>query len=91
MHSYSVHPYLYIQYLASQILSFITYLSIHIATVSEGGSFVCEMTVEKGRGYNTASKNKKDNQDISVLPIDSIFTPVRKVNYLVIWFESNTF
>ena len=41
------------------------------------------MTVEKGRGYNTASKNKKDNQDISVLPIDSIFTPVKKVNYQV--------
>ena len=56
---------------------------LHIATVSEGGSFIAEMTVEKGRGYNTASKNKKDNQDISVLPIDSIFTPVRKVNYQV--------
>ena len=42
-----------------------------------------DMTVEKGRGYNTASKNKKDNQDISVLPIDSIFTPVKKVNYQV--------
>lgn len=56
---------------------------LHIATVSEGGHFVMEMTVEKGRGYNTASKNKKDNQDISVLPIDSIFTPVKKVNYQV--------
>ena len=56
---------------------------LHIATVAEGGSFVAEMTVEKGRGYNTASKNKKDNQDISVLPIDSIFTPVKKVNYQV--------
>ena len=42
-----------------------------------------EMTVEKGRGYNTAAKNKKDGQDISVLPIDSIFTPVKKVNYQV--------
>lgn len=56
---------------------------LHIATVSEGGKFVAEMTVEKGRGYNTANKNKKDNQDISVLPIDSIFTPVKKVNYQV--------
>ncbi len=56
---------------------------LHIATVAEGGHFVCEMTVEKGRGYNTAAKNKKDNQDISVLPIDSIFTPVKKVNYQV--------
>ena len=56
---------------------------LHIAQVAEGGNFVAEMTVEKGRGYNTASKNKKENQDISVLPIDSIFTPVKKVNYQV--------
>ncbi len=56
---------------------------LHIATVSEGGSLKMEMTVEKGRGYNGAAKNKKPNQDISVLPIDSIFTPVKKVNYSV--------
>ena len=56
---------------------------LHIATVAEGGHLVMEMTVEKGRGYNTATKNKKENQDISVLPIDSIFTPVKKVNYQV--------
>ncbi len=56
---------------------------LHIATVSEGGSLRMEMTVEKGRGYNGAAKNKKPNQDISVLPIDSIFTPVKKVNYSV--------
>ena len=56
---------------------------LHIATVAEGGSLHMEMTVEKGRGYNTAVKNKKPNQDISVLPIDSIFTPVKKVNYSV--------
>ena len=56
---------------------------LHIATVSEGGSLVMEMTADKGRGYNTANKNKKPNQDISLLPIDSIYTPVRKVNYTV--------
>jgi len=56
---------------------------LHIATVSQGGHLNMEMTVEKGRGYNTAAKNKKENQDISVLPIDSIFTPVKKVNYQV--------
>ena len=56
---------------------------LHIATVAEGGHLKIEMTVEKGRGYNTAAKNKKPNQDISVLPIDSIFTPVKKVNYSV--------
>ncbi len=56
---------------------------LHIATVSEGGSLKMEMTVDKGRGYNSAVKNKKPNQDISVLPIDSIYTPVKKVNYSV--------
>jgi len=56
---------------------------LHIATVSEGGHLKIEMTVDKGRGYNTAEKNKKPNQDISVLPIDSIYTPVKKVNYSV--------
>lgn len=56
---------------------------LHIATISKGGSLNIEMTVDKGRGYNTADKNKKENQDISVLPIDSIFTPVKKVNYSV--------
>ncbi len=56
---------------------------LHIATVSEGGNLVMEMTADKGRGYNTAAKNKKPNQDISVLPIDSIYTPVKKVNYTV--------
>jgi DNA-directed RNA polymerase subunit alpha len=54
-----------------------------IATVSEGGQLKIEMTAEKGRGYNSSDKNKKQNQDISVLPIDSIFTPVKKVNYQV--------
>ncbi len=56
---------------------------LHIATVAEGGSLKMEMTVDRGRGYNTAVKNKKPNQDLSVLPIDSIYTPVKKVNYSV--------
>lgn len=56
---------------------------LHIATVAEGGHLKIEMTVNKGRGYNTAEQNKKPNQDISVLPIDSIYTPVKKVNYTV--------
>ena len=37
-----------------------------------------EMTADKGRGYNSAEKNKKPRSDISVLPIDSIYTPVKK-------------
>ncbi len=56
---------------------------LHIATVSEGGHLKMEMTADKGRGYNSAEKNKRPDQDISVLPIDSIYTPVKKVNYQV--------
>ena len=56
---------------------------LHIANVSEGGHLKMEMTADKGRGYNSAEKNKKPDQDISVLPIDSIYTPVKKVNYQV--------
>ena len=56
---------------------------LHIATVSEGGHLKMEMTADRGRGYNSSDKNKKPNQDISVLPIDSIYTPVKKVNYQV--------
>ena len=56
---------------------------LHIATVSDDGHLVMEMTADMGRGYNSAEKNKKPDQDISVLPIDSIYTPVKKVNYQV--------
>ena len=42
-----------------------------------------EMTVNMGRGYNSAEKNKKDGAPLGVLPIDSIYTPVKKVNYSV--------
>lgn len=56
---------------------------LHIATVSEGGQLIMELTADMGRGYSPSEKNKKPNQDISVLPIDSIYTPVKKVNYQV--------
>ncbi len=56
---------------------------LHIATVAEGGFLHMDMTVDRGRGYNVAEKNKTENQSIDVLPIDSIFTPVKKVNYSV--------
>ena len=55
----------------------------HIATVSEGGQLIMELTADMGRGYSPSEQNKKPNQDISVLPIDSIYTPVKKVNYQV--------
>ena len=56
---------------------------LHIATVAEGGQLILELTADMGRGYTPSEKNKKPNQDISVLPIDSIYTPVKKVNYQV--------
>ena len=56
---------------------------LHIATVADGGHLHIEMTVDKGRGYNVAEKNKVPNQAIDIIPIDSIFTPVKKVNYSV--------
>ncbi|MCI8700144.1 MAG: DNA-directed RNA polymerase subunit alpha [Clostridia bacterium] len=56
---------------------------LHIATISEGGKLNMEMTADMGRGYTPADKNKKPDQDISVLPVDSIYTPVKKVNYQI--------
>ena len=56
---------------------------LHIATTSAAADLHIEMTVHRGRGYNVAEKNKRDNSPIDVLPIDSIFTPVKKVNYTV--------
>ncbi len=56
---------------------------LHIATASSDADLHIEMTVNRGRGYNVAEKNKKENNPIDVLPIDSIFTPVKKVNYSV--------
>lgn len=56
---------------------------LHIATVSEDGKLKIEMTVERGRGYVPADKNKKPDDTIGVIPIDSIFSPVKRVNYTV--------
>ncbi|HEY8344285.1 MAG TPA: DNA-directed RNA polymerase subunit alpha [Bacillota bacterium] len=56
---------------------------LHIATVGEGGSLVMELTLDKGRGYVMAEKNKSPENIIGVIPVDSIFTPVQKVNYIV--------
>ncbi|MGQ9531611.1 MAG: DNA-directed RNA polymerase subunit alpha [Desulfotomaculales bacterium] len=55
----------------------------HIATLAEDGRLFMEMTVAKGRGYVPAERNKKGSHIIGVIPVDSIFTPVRKVNYVV--------
>lgn len=55
----------------------------HIATVSEGGRFYVELTIDKGRGYISAEKNKVYSTSIGMLPIDSIYTPIYRVNYTV--------
>jgi len=55
----------------------------HIATVSEGGRFYVELTIDKGRGYVSAEKNKAYSTSIGMLPIDAIFTPISRVNYTI--------
>jgi DNA-directed RNA polymerase subunit alpha len=55
----------------------------HIATVSKGGRFSAEMVVTPGRGYVQADRNKDPSQPIGWIPIDSLFSPVKKVNYTV--------
>ncbi len=56
---------------------------LHIATLEENATLVMELNIAKGRGYVPADQNKTENTPISVIPIDSIFTPVRRVNYTV--------
>lgn len=56
---------------------------LHIATVNEDGKFYMEINIDKGRGYVSAEKNKEPNQPIGVIPVDSIYTPVKRVNYTV--------
>ncbi len=56
---------------------------LHIATLDKGGKLVIEMVVEKGRGYVPAERNKRPDQPIGVIPVDSIFSPIRRVNYSV--------
>jgi len=56
---------------------------LYIATLEPDGRLFMEMNVEKGRGYVPAEKNKKGDQAIGIIPVDSIFSPVYKVNYAV--------
>ncbi len=55
----------------------------HIATLADGAKFYMELNIEKGRGYVTAERNKRPGQSIGIIPVDSIFTPIRKVNFSV--------
>ena len=57
---------------------------MHIATLAEGGRLNMELTLDKGRGYVPADRNKQLlSPVIGVIPVDSIYTPVVKVNYTV--------
>jgi DNA-directed RNA polymerase subunit alpha len=55
----------------------------HIATVAEGGKLQVEMRVKRGRGYVSADKNFDEDLGIGWIPIDSVHSPLKKVNYLV--------
>ncbi|HGL0690268.1 TPA: DNA-directed RNA polymerase subunit alpha [Streptococcus pneumoniae] len=55
----------------------------YIFTIGEGSSLKATMTVNSGRGYVPADENKKDNAPVGTLAVDSIYTPVTKVNYQV--------
>ncbi len=54
-----------------------------IATLSEDGDLDMEMIVKRGRGYVPAERNREEGQPIGTIPIDALFSPIRKVNYTV--------
>ena len=57
--------------------------NVHIATISEGGSLVIEMRLKRGRGYVSAERNFDEDLAVGYIPIDSVHSPVKKVNYTV--------
>ena len=56
---------------------------LHIVTLMEDAKFVMELTFNHGRGYVPAEKNKPAQSVIGLIPVDSIYTPIHKVNYVV--------
>jgi len=57
--------------------------NLHIATVGEGGKLDIEMRIKSGRGYVSADRNYDEDLPLGYIPIDSVHSPVRKVNYVV--------
>ncbi len=57
--------------------------NIHIATVSEGGNLNIEMRIKRGRGYISADRNFDDDLPIGYIPVDSVHSPITKVNFHV--------
>ncbi|HBC95793.1 MAG TPA: DNA-directed RNA polymerase subunit alpha [Clostridium sp.] len=56
---------------------------LHIATLDEDGKLYMEITVNNGRGYVSQSRNKSENMPIGTIPVDSIYTPIKRVNFTV--------
>jgi len=56
---------------------------LHIATLDDGGKLFMEININSGRGYVSQNKNKTDDKPISTIPVDSIYTPVKRVNFNV--------
>ncbi|CAN7596077.1 MULTISPECIES: DNA-directed RNA polymerase subunit alpha [Bacillaceae] len=56
---------------------------LHIATLSKSGHFRVRLSASRGRGYRPADQNKREDLPIGVIPIDSIYTPVSRVNYQI--------
>ena len=56
---------------------------LHIATAAEGGSLSMELRVKQGRGYVSADRNFEEDLGVGWIPVDSVHSPIKKVNYLV--------
>ncbi|AEB74937.1 DNA-directed RNA polymerase subunit alpha [Clostridium botulinum] len=56
---------------------------MHIATLDDDGKLYMEINIDRGRGYVTQNKNKKEDLPIGTIPVDSIYTPVKRVNFTV--------
>lgn len=55
----------------------------HIATLSAGGRLKMEMTVKVGKGYSLSEANKDEDASVGTIPIDAVFSPIKRVNYVV--------
>ncbi len=56
---------------------------LHIATLSDDASFSLTMNVKLGRGYSLSEANKNEDDPIGTIPIDSVFSPIKRVNYII--------
>ena len=57
--------------------------NVHIATIGEGGELKIEMRIKNGRGYVQADENFEDGMDVGYIPLDSVHSPIKRVNYSV--------